>query len=248
MALLRSEAIVLRTRDLGEADRILTLFTADYGKVSAVAKGCRRVRNRLMGVSVPFVHMKALLFEGSSLDNLTQAELIHSFIDIREDLEKMAYASYMAEIVDQMTEEREPLTSLFNLLLGCLLVLSEGHHPDVVVRYFDVNSLSILGYRPQLDHCVKCGKETDLTRISAIAGGMLCTSCGKQEQTSVSLSPGALQMLRRFLVTSVDRLKVLQVSSDMLREMERAMRLFIDYRLPRPLKSLDFLNMVRSVS
>lgn len=248
MALLRSEAIVLRTRDFGEADKILTLLTADYGKVSAVAKGCRRIRNRLMGVSAPFVHMRALIFEGKSLDTLSQGELIHSFIDIREDLEKMAYAAYMAEVVDQMTEEKHPVPLLFKLLLGCFQVLSDGHNPDVVARYFDVNCLSILGYRPQLNFCVACDNETELSCISAVAGGVLCASCGKQDQTAVPLSPGALQMLRRFLITSVDRLKVLQVSAEMLREMERAMRLFMDYRLPGPLKSLDFLNTVRSVS
>lgn len=248
MGLYRSDAIVLRTKDLGEADRILTLLTAEAGKVAAVAKGCRRVRNRLMGVSVPFVHMRALLFSGKSLDTLSQGEIIHSFIDLREDLVKMAYASYMAEVVDQMTEEKDPLPALYQLLLGCFKVLSGGHQPDTVSRYFDINALSILGYRPQLDVCVSCGGLLDQPRLSPTAGGGLCRSCAGQDASAVSLSLGAFQMLRRFLITPVDRLPVLQVSADMLAEMERALRLFMDYRLSRPLKSLDFLNTIRSVS
>ncbi len=249
MGLYRSEAIVLRTKDLGEADKILTIFTAEAGKVAAVAKGCRRVRNRLMGVSAPFVHMKAMLFGGKTLDTLSQGEIIHSFIELREDLLKMAYASYMAEVVDQMTEEKDPLPQLFQLLLGCFRVLSGGHRPDIVARYFDINALSLLGYRPQLDTCAGCGSEFDRRpRLSPVAGGGLCSRCAASDASTVALSLGAFQMLRRFLVTPVDRLPVLQVSPDMLAEMERALRLFMDYRLARPLKSLDFLNTIRSVS
>ncbi|NLV91917.1 MAG: DNA repair protein RecO [Firmicutes bacterium] len=248
MGLYRTEGIVLRTKDLGDADKILTIFTADAGKVAVVSKGCRRVRNRLIGVSAPFVHLRALIFKGKSLDTLSQGEILHSFIDLREDLLKMAYASYLAEVVDQLTAERDPVPQVFQLLLGCFHLLSRGHSPEIVARYFDINVLSLLGYRPQLDVCTQCGANLEQPRLSLTLGGGLCRQCHPQDPAAVPLSLGAVQMLRRFMVTPVERLPVLQVSEEMLQEMERGLRLFMDYRLARPLNSLSWLNTIRTVS
>ena len=107
MALYRTEAVVLRTRNLGEADKILTLFSDKRGKIRAVARGSRRPRNHLMGVSQPFTYGSFLIFKGKNLDSVSQGSIIDAQVYLREDLLKMAHASYI-ELVDRLTEEYDP--------------------------------------------------------------------------------------------------------------------------------------------
>src|SRR5690554_1929461 len=113
MNLYRTDGIVLRTRPLGEADKILTLLTRDRGKIEVVARGARRPRNRLAAAAQPFSYLKVLIFAGKGLDQLSQAEIIKSFGPIRENLVKMAYASFWSEFLDLLLPLEEENSELF---------------------------------------------------------------------------------------------------------------------------------------
>ena len=115
MGLYHCEGIVLRTRLFGEADRIVTLLTKEKGKIEAVARGVRRPRNRLVGVTQQFSYLRGLIFTGKDLDQLSQAELIKSFAPLRDDLLKMAYATWWAELLDTFLPVAEVNTEIFLL-------------------------------------------------------------------------------------------------------------------------------------
>src|SRR3954453_7546550 len=132
MPLYRDEAIVVRTYRLGEADRIVVLFTKARGKVRAVAKGVRKTTSRFGARLEPTTHVALQLYEGRNLDTITQAESLDHFRAIRDDLDRIARASSLLEAVDHITEEREPNIRLFAMLLGALRALAADDHPLIV--------------------------------------------------------------------------------------------------------------------
>src|SRR5260370_15324919 len=132
----KARAIVLKRISVGETDRILTLFTREHGKLSAIAKGARRELSRLAAATEPFTYSRVLLAVGQNLDVLTQGEVQEAFHVVRNDLTKISYASYFAELVNATIEERQPNPELFDLLLWCLTLLEQAALPDLVARMF----------------------------------------------------------------------------------------------------------------
>src|SRR5690554_5933659 len=129
MNLYRSEGIILRSRPLGEADKILTMLTRDKGKVEVVARGARRPRSRLVGAAQPFSYLKVLFFSGKSLHQLSQAQIIKSFAPLRDDLTHMTYAAYWTELIDTFLPLDEPNQDIFLFLLAGLVVLEKSTNP-----------------------------------------------------------------------------------------------------------------------
>jgi DNA repair protein RecO (recombination protein O) len=151
----KAQAVVLKRISFGETDRILTLFTLEHGKLSAIAKGARRSVSRIAAATEPLTHSRMLLAMGQNLDVLTQGEVKEAFHDIRCDLTKIAYASYFTEFVIASVEERQPNPELFHLLLSALYMLQRTEMPDLVARLFELQALRILGYEPELRQCVR---------------------------------------------------------------------------------------------
>src|SRR5947208_15843140 len=151
----KAQAIVLRRISFGETDRILTLFTREYGKLSAIAKGARRSVSRLAAATEPLTHSRMLLAVGQNLDVLTQGEVREAFHEIRKDLTKISYASYFAELVNASVEERQPHQDLFDLPLSGFYMLERTDVPDLVARMFELQALRLLGYQPELRRCVR---------------------------------------------------------------------------------------------
>ncbi len=252
MALYRTEAVVLRTRNLGEADKILTLFTKDRGKVSAVARGSRRPRNHLMGVSQLFTHSNFLIFRGKNLDSVSQGTIINAWLNLREDLLKMAYASYIVELVDRLTEEYDPSASVYSLLVAVFDRLQIDGLETRLARFFELRFLRLIGLEPQLQRCVGC--DTIMTdtgnqlRFSPREGGVLCYRCQRSRTDTLSLSLGAYQIMRWLSDADIDRLSVLQMPKVVEDEVEETLRSFLNFHLQRPLKSLEFLHTIRGTS
>lgn len=194
MGLYRDEGVVLRTIRLGEADRIVTFVTRAHGKVRAVAKGVRRTKSRFGARLEPLSHVSLLLYEGRELDIVAQAESLDHFRAIREDLDRLARASSMLEVVDQVAQEREPSPRLYQLLVGGLRALAASDNPLVGAAFF-WRLLSLEGAHPLLDQCAACGAVEDLVAFDLAEGGALCRRCRR----GVPVSPDALVLLRRVL-------------------------------------------------
>lgn len=241
MALYKAQGIVLRTRNLGEADKIVTLFTHERGKAEAVARGVRRPRSQFVGVTQSFTHGQYLIYEGKSLDTLRQGDIVRSFRSLREDLHKMAYASYVAELVHRTTELNDPHPDLFALLLSVQQLLAAGEQPELSTRYFELQLLTQLGFQPHLEGCVQCGGEASAA-FSAELGGLLCERCRGADVTAVRVDKEALEVLRYLARAQPTRLGVLKPSIGALRTLANVLPRFCALRIGRPLYSLEFLQ------
>ena len=244
----KTEAIVLRRTDLGEADRILTLFTPNLGKFQAVAKGSRRPGSKLGGHVELLTYSAMMLARGQNLDIVTQCQAIESFLPLRDDLELMSRALYLAELVDRFSAEHEENYPIFRLLLNCLGWLCEARDPDLTLRYFELHLLEHLGYQPQLQECIHCKAELkpEANFFSSSGGGILCPACRDTEPVVHPLSVNALKVLRHLQKSDYVTAARLRMDARLSAEVESLMRGYIHYLLERQIKSVEFMDLVRA--
>ena len=243
----RTQAIVLGHIEYGEADRIIRLFTAEKGKITAIAKGIRKIRSRKAGHLEPFTRVSLFLAKGRDLDIITQAETLDPYIGLREDLERVALASYVVEVIDRFTYEEGQNVGMFQLLANTLSRLETQQNAETVVHYYETRLLDLLGFRPQLFECVACGnviREEDQF-FSPLTGGILCPKCGSVQADAWPVKKDILRYWRH-----LQRSKWRQVESVVIPEMIEAglselIQRYLTYLLERKLNTPEFLREVR---
>jgi len=242
--LYRTEAIILRRQDFGEADRLLTLYTPGFGKARVLAKGVRKPTSRKAGHVELLTHNRLLVAKGRNLDIVTQAETINAFLPIRDGLRRTSCAYYMAELVDRFTAEGEENRRLFDLLLRALSWLGDAQDTSLVLRYFELHLLDYVGYRPQLSQCVRCGQPvgTDAGLFSPTDGGVLCLRCGQGERGCSDVSPQVLASLLYLQSRHYDQCCRLGVDGRTHLELESVLRRYITHLLERGLRSAEFMD------
>jgi DNA repair protein RecO (recombination protein O) len=249
LSLYNIEAVIIRSRNLGEADRLVTLYSYQQGKVRAVARGARRPRNRLRAGVELFTHGDYLLFANKGLDNISQCEIIGSFRELREDLLKAAAGAYVLELLDVFTEEGEPKGDLFPFLLAVLENLAQGEDLELTLRAAEVGFLARLGYRPELEKCVNCGAPLgEGVCFSVHQGGALCADCGRGVSDLLKVSAGALATLNYLLKMPFSRAVKLRVSPAMRAELKDTTVGLIRSQLGHDLKSAAFLALVKETN
>jgi DNA repair protein RecO (recombination protein O) len=244
----RVEAVVLRHADWGEADRLLTLYTRQHGKVRAIAKGARRIRSRKAGHLEPFTHVTLQLARGRDLLIVTQADTLDAYLPIRGDLVRTGHAAYLVELIDRFTYEDDTENlAIFRLLTGALAHLEQETDPWLAVRFYEVKLLDALGYRPQLFKCANCGEtiRAEGQFFSATQGGVLCPNCGPQFAVARQVSVAALKYLRHFQRSDYEVAKKAQPASSVRAEVEALLQYYITYILERPLNSPGFIAQVK---
>jgi DNA repair protein RecO (recombination protein O) len=244
---LRTEAIVLKRSNFGEADRLLTLYTREFGKFKAVAKGARKPQSRKTGHVELFMRSRFMLAEGRGIHIITQAEMIDAYSALREDLVRTTYASYAVELLDRFTVEEDANTDLYHLIADALAWLGEADEIRLPTRVYELRLLGISGYQPQLFQCVSCEdpiQEQDQF-FSAELGGLLCTNCRYADRTAKPISAIAVKVLRYLQTRPWDTVKTLQLKRPLHAELETIMHFYLIHILERNLKSVDFLKRLR---
>lgn len=243
----KTPAIVLRQRRLGDTDKIITLYTANYGKLDAVAKGVRRLKSRLAGHVEPLNHGSYMIAHGRSLDIVTQAQTIETFQPLRDDLPRLSHAFYAAELLDRATEERAENFALYRLLLDTLRRLAERDDLDLILRFFEMALLAQLGYQPEIGECVSCRMPLaeEVNAWAASLGGVLCPRCRPVDVALTALSVNALKVLRLLQGGTFQQVAELRIAPDLSAEVERHLREAVHYALDRDVRSASFLDVVR---
>jgi DNA repair protein RecO (recombination protein O) len=243
----QTEAIIIKKIKLGEADRILTLYTPHLGKIRAVAKGVRRPRSKLAGHLELLTHSQVSLARGRNIDTIIGSQTINSFLPLKSDLELTSYALYATELVDQFAADHIENYPLFQLLLETLHNLCQGGDNELALRYFELHLLNEVGYRPELQQCVSCHSRLEPTTNSFCpgAGGVLCPDCRQSQALSHPLSVNALKVLRLLQSSDYGTASRLRLPPELSRELEGVMRGYISYLLEREVKSTAWLDTLR---
>ena len=243
----RTEAIILKRSNLGEADRLLTFFTPHRGKLRAVAKGARKPQSRKSGHLELFSHTRLLLAQGRNLDIITQAETVEPFLSLREDLLRTTYAYYVAELVDRFVGDEDENRAVFDLTLAAFNWLGQADDLALAVRFFELRLLAAVGYQPQFFQCVNCQTPVEpvINFFHPGEGGVLCPRCGEGRSEATPLSLNVLKVLRFLQTRDYGTVQLLRVRLSLHAELENVMLHYITYILERNLKSVDFLQRLR---
>ncbi len=250
--LYRTEAIILRRADLGEADRLLTILTPGYGKLRVVAKGARKPASRKTGHVELFTRSTLLIARARNLDIVSQAETIESYRGLRDDLLRSTYAHYVVELLDRFTGEQEESPELYDLLADTLSHLCQVENPALAARYYELRLLALVGYQPRLVECAHCGQtlrevesDTPPYAFDPAQGGVLCDQCAPQFKDALPLTLAGLKVLRYASRADWPAFAALKMRPLVAREVEQTLQRYITYLLERNLQSVEFLRTLR---
>ncbi len=225
----KSEGLVLRVRPYAESDKMVTLFTLQEGKITAMARGARKTKSKLAAVVDMFIRSEYLLFRGRNMATVQQVSLLESFPQIRQDISLYFYVLYLCELLERVLEENHAVPEIYKLTLETLYALNEGiGDPALVVCAFKLILLKELGYCPVLEECLNCGTRQTLDHFSVSMGGVLCPVCS-QSKSSISVSAASIALMRRILDNGLTGVRVVKTSLALKKELSQTLWNLISY-------------------
>lgn len=247
MPLYQSDAFVLRTYTLGEADQIVVLLTRELGKVRAVARRSHAPRRHTASYYQPLLLLRAIFFgrPSQALYRLNTVDLLEPFRPLHEDFGLLRYGLYMTELLDVATHEREPVPELFSLFADTLGQLAGAALPELLLRGFELQVLMMIGYTPQVLSCVRCARALppQEQRFSPHLGGMVCSACAVAVRHTFPVTAATLAALQQ-VIAGADALPVLlPLTPQEQQDLEQVMHAHLTSCLGRELKSYAFLHL-----
>ncbi|MCL1885819.1 MAG: DNA repair protein RecO [Dehalococcoidia bacterium] len=244
----QTPAIVIKKTKLGEADRILTLYSPTLGKIQGVAKAVRKPKSKLSGHLEMLTYSQVTLVRGKNIDTIIGSQTLNAFLAVKNDLSLLSCALYMAEIVSQFTPAETEDSRIFELLLHSIEQLSQADDINRLLRYFELHLLHQAGYRPELGKCVLCGKApmTGINSFAPSAGGILCPSCQRLgRHYGYSISWDGLGIMHFLQDGGWESVNVTPIDTTVLNEVERILRSYIRHLLEKDIKSAAWLDSIR---
>lgn len=243
----QTEAIVIKKTKLGEADRILTLYTPGLGKIQAVAKSVRKAKSKMAGHLELLTYSQITLARGRNLDIVIGAQTIDALLPLKADLWLTSCGLYATELVNQFTPEHTEDDEIFRLLLSTVQGLCRTDNPGLLLRYFEVRLLDAVGFRPQLRECVSCHEPLQpvVNSFSASGGGTVCPLCAMKQPFAFEITVNALKVLRFMQDHDLAGVLRLRIDPPLARELEALTRRYLKYLLERDVKSVAWLDELR---
>jgi len=238
--------IVLRAVDTKEADKILTVLTAELGKISVVAKGARSRRSRVSAATQLLAYSELVLTESHGWQILSEASTIALFDGVRQDITKLSLASYFAELADAVTYADIPSREILSHLLNALYALGELKKPECLVKAaFELKLMALTGFEPLLDGCSACGEENPpQTMLDLEQGTIRCAACPKEPGVSISVSCEVLAALRYVIYGDPKRLYSFSLPPEKQEELANICERYVQTQLERGFRTLDFYKML----
>ncbi len=243
----KSRGLVLKQTAIGEADRVVTIFSPDFGKLRAVARGIRRPKSKLAGHLEPLTYVSVSISKGRTLDVISDAQTLNNFRQIRESLPLVSGALYLSELTESFSTEQESNDNLFMLLLQCLQTLPLVDDLSILIRWFEMRVLDLSGFKPEFYECVECRLTLERSdySFSSSSGGVLCNSCKIYSSDSLlPLTIATNKVLRHYQNQPLRNVISLSVPPKVGAEMTRLLRSYTKYVLERKLKSIEFMDLV----
>jgi DNA repair protein RecO (recombination protein O) len=248
MSLVRTRGIIIKVVNTGEADRIVTILSDTNGKVQAMAKGARRPKNKLMAGTHFLCYSDFVLFKGRTLYSINSCECIENFYDLRNDIVKLTYASYMSRLLYDTVQEEQPSQSILSLFLNSLYVLVKADsNSNLIARAFELRLLSELGFAPAADVCGICGSSLEENcSFSFDKCSVLCERCSRPEIGDVPIKTGTLKAARHILYSKPEDIFKFRLAPSILEELGRLNDRYLKATLDKDYRQLDFLKTLGS--
>ncbi len=242
MSTIKTQGIIIKRSNLGDADKILTVYTKDRGKLKAIAKGIRRINSKLAGELEPYSLVDFQFHEGKSLDTVTSAVTIEDASVLAKSCEDFTKAHYFGELIDKLTEEGEKNSDLFEILRLALFRLCKGDDNPFLLPFYELKVLDRLGYNPQVYYCVRCRRKllNGENYFSYQDGGVVCGECAKYGLPQISVN--TIKIFRLIIESDISLVDRLKVDSETLLELENVLDKYTTNILERETKSKKILK------
>jgi DNA repair protein RecO (recombination protein O) len=244
--LYRSQGIIIKRVDVGEADRIVTILTPQ-GKIEATARGVRKTTSKLAGHLELLSVCQLQLARGRSRDVITQSVAVERFGRLQVSLLRMAAGYYVAELTDVLVGDEDAASPAFAALSETLHALSSAEQIDMIVHWYTLALCDAVGYRPQLVECAVCNTllDTSAERWSHAQGGMLCPDCHRSDPQAQHISLPVFKLLRFVQREPLAHLGDVVQPAVVHAQVYQLMRQWIRRVHDRPLRAADFFDDVR---
>jgi DNA repair protein RecO (recombination protein O) len=256
MPLYNTDAIVLKSINLGEADKIVTLFTQRYGKIKGVAKGARRVKSRFGASLEPLTYSNLIYFgkENTSLYKINSCDILESFSKCKGNFDSLKRALFLSDFINSSLRELDANVRIFELSLNTLRVFDkvEGtRRLDIYLDIFALRFLSASGFAPKLTNCISCSKIPPQSPFGGdyrigfniLKGGIVCAGCLNGSEDIIRISSGIINFMKKAISMDVSNLGRLNLSHGMERELHKIIRDYIRAHMHMEIKSYDLLNL-----
>lgn len=234
MANIKINGIVIAENNMGDYDKMLTVLTPNFGKISCVAKGARRPQSALLAGTQLFCFGEYMMYKGTNTYHINSCETIEIFYNIRTDLDKLKYAIHINKIIQDITEENENCYRILQLYLNTLYVLSEMEfNKDLLIATFKLRLLSLLGFAPNINRCVSCHNEDNLIYFSIKDNGFKCNTCGKADKSTISILPETKDSIKYILTCNAKKIYSFQTTQEAIKELELIAKLYLNEKLEK---------------
>ena len=239
------EGIILSETNYSESSKILNVLTKEYGLIGVISKGCRNMKSKLRGVSrkllLGTIH---IYYKPNGLSTLIGVDVINSYSKTLMDLEKISYASFILDSINQVLKQTDD-SNIYDLLKDTLNKLEEGLNPLALTNILELKLLDYLGVSPSIDSCAHCGNTKDIVTLSSDAGGYVCRACYNNE---VLVSDKTIKMIRMYYYVDIKNITKLDVSNEISNEINRFLDDYYDRFTGLYIKSKDFLKKINSLN
>lgn len=248
MGLQRTQAVVIGRWPLGEADRLVSFYTREFGRLAGVAKGARRPRSRFGSALELFTQGQMLFFETerSPLVRVDHFDLLHPFLRIQEEIDRFGQAARVVECLARLTAERDPHAALYGLLVRTLRALEGIPRPERAALAFTLRAVDFLGHRLRLERCLGCrGAAGHAPRLDFSAGGLICEACASRTGEALPVSSHAVRVLRRMRVLRWEEILAARLPRPVESEIAALLEAQVVRLMGRPLRTDRFLTQTR---
>lgn len=237
--------MVLSAMPVGEYDRRLVILTKERGRIAAFAKGARRPNSMLMGCSQPFAFGLFTLYQGRDSYSVNSAEIKNYFEEMRNDLEKVSYASYFCEFATYLTRENVDGTDILKLLYQSFRALMKENISNELIRaVFEIKILCLNGEAPQVFECVRCRRKEALNVFHSKKGGLLCKWCSREISGGFEIKDNLIYTLQYIVTADIQRLYTFTVSEELLISLKGLSKDYRNTYVDMELKSLEILDLL----
>lgn len=247
MSYVNYKGIVLKEVNTGEADKIITVLTAEEGKISIAAKNARRAKNSLSSGTQLLCYSSYMLFKGKELYNMSSCEVIEPNYEIRNDIIKLTYCSHILELVLDNVQEGEPSESILQLLLNTLYVISKTNRSlELITRVFEFRLMALLGYEPHVISCLNCNDTSDEKMFFDFDNsGLVCSKCVNKRGQVIKLLPGTVKALKYIIYINPQKLYSFSLSDESIKELGIISKRYIKMHLGKEYNKLDYLKYLK---
>lgn len=234
--------IVLSDTNYSESSKILNVLTKEHGKIGIISKGCRNLKSSLRSVSSKLTYgYFNIYYKQEGLSVLISVDIINDFSNIKQDLFKIGYATFLSDLTNQVLKETSS-NEIFDLFINGLIKINDDFDPMIITNIIELKYLNYLGVMPILDCCSVCGSNKKIVTISSFSGGYLCVNCYKNEYV---VDEKTVKLLRMFSYVDISKIKELNILPKNKNEINRFLENYYDRYTGIYLKSKDFLTQLR---